>query len=209
MNEFLELKYDEIVKMAEKITQDRNHREIAHYIIEQFMIHPRAQELIDKGEAMRFMSGMIHRNYHSSNSPYDKLYRQKRRVYTYKGIFAEPTTDNPDDICLDGCQHKAGALGKTKKQEMWDQHLTTNVWGTDYDIQDDIRLEGIEGILEDMMGEGFGHYWYIATLFRMWVDNQNYSDLSRKTLIPRTSIAFAVEECREYIIKRLQDANID
>ena len=79
----------------------------------------------------------------------------------------------------------------------------------DYDPTDDRRLEAIEGILEDMMGEGFGHYWYIATLFRMWIETPNYSELSRKTLIPRTSIAFAVEECKEHIKKRLKDANIN
>lgn len=209
MNNFLEQHYDEIVKMTEKITQDSNYREIAHYVIEQFMLHKRAQELIDKGEAMRFLSGMIHRNYHSSNSPYDKLFRQKRRVFTYEDYFKDPNTDKPRDEFIDGNNYKKTYPGKTNKQRMWDKHLTTNIWGSDYDIQDDIRLDAIEGILEDMMGEGFGHYWYIATLFRMWIETPNYSELSRKTLIPRTSIAFAVEECKEYIKKRLKDANID
>jgi len=80
MNNFLEQNYDEIVKMTEKITQDSNYREIAHYVIEQFMQKPKANELIQKGEAMRFLSGMIYRNYYSSNSPYDKLFRAKRKL---------------------------------------------------------------------------------------------------------------------------------
>lgn len=177
MNQFLEDNYDHIVKMTEKITQDSNYREIAHYVIHQFMEKPNAQKLVDRGEALRFMSGMIYRNYYSSTSPYDKLYRQKRRV----------------------------GLGGHKEYDFTNMDLE---W-EDYDPTDDRRLEAIEGILEDMMGEGFGHYWYIATLFRMWIETPNYSELSRKTLIPRTSIAFAVEECREHIKKRLKDANIN
>lgn len=177
MNNFLQQNYDEIVKMTEKITQDSNYREIAHYVIEQFMQKPKANELIQKGEAMRFLSGMIYRNYYSSNSPYDKLFRAKRKL----------------------------SLGGHKEYDFTNYDLE---W-EDYDATDDKRLEAIEGILEDMIGEGFGHIWYIATLFKMWIETPNYSELSRKTLIPRTSIAFAVEECKEYIKQRLKDANID
>lgn len=169
MNQFFNEKYDEIVKMAEKITQHRDHKEIAHYVIQQFMEHPRAEELVERGEAMKFMSGMIWRNFHSSTSPYHKLYRQGGRVWS---------TDTPPETEVE-----------------------------DYDYERDALIEGVEGILEDMMAENV-HLWYITLLFKMWIETPNYSELSRKTLIPRTSISAAVQECREEILKRI-DGNLN
>lgn len=169
MNEFLTEKYDEIVKMAEKITQHRDYREVAHYVIEQFMQHQRAEELIEKGEAMRFLSGMIHRNFHSSTSPYHKIFRQKNRVHAKHTI--EDSLDEP------------------------------------YDYENDLLLDAIEGILEDMQAESM-HTWYIAVLFQMWIETPNYSEISRNTKIPRTSVSFAVEEAIQEIQKRLKDNGI-
>lgn len=170
INEFIQLNYYEIVKMAEKITQCQDYEEVAHYVIEQFMLHPKAEDLIKRGEAMKFMSGMIYRNYKSSTSPYHKLYRQSGRVFAKDQI----ESNTPD---------------------------------TEYDRELDLQIDAVQGILEDMKAEGI-HYWYISTLFEMWVDTPNYSELSRKTNIPRTSISEAVEEARQYIIKRLQDNGI-
>lgn len=170
INDFLTKKYDEIVHMTEKITQDSNYRDIAHYVIEQFMLHDRAEELIVKNEAMRFLSGMIHRNYHSSTSPYHKLYRQKGRIHATR----EVRTDEPIDT---------------------------------YDTHTDLRLDAIEGILEDMQAES-QHHWYIANLFVMWIETPNYSELERKTKIPRTSISQAVNECRGYVQQKLKEYGI-
>lgn len=170
INSFLEKNYDEIVKMTEKITQDVNYRDIAHYVIDKFIEHPRAEELIFKDEALRFLSGMIHRNYHSSTSPYHKLYRQKGRVY-------------------------ATTRFQTNKEE------------EDYDTHTDLRLDAIEGILEDMQAES-QHHWFIASLFVMWIETPNFSELERRTKIPRTSISQAVNECREYVQKKLKEYGI-
>lgn len=171
VNAFIEKNYDDIVKMAEKITQDSNYREIAHFVIEQFMLHDRAYELVEEGNAMRFMSGMIHRNYHSSTSPYHKLFRQGGRVFAHHDVKNDKETDQ-------------------------------------YDIETDLRLDAIEGILEDMMADE-QHIWYIAMLFTMWIETPNYSELERRTKIPRTSISQAVNECREYIQLKLKENGID
>ena len=171
VNQFIEENYNDIVKMTEKITQDSNHREIAHYVIEQFLLHDRAYELIEQGNAMRFLSGMIYRNYHSSTSPYHKLFRQSGRVFAYHDIQNDEETDQ-------------------------------------YDIQTDLRLDAIEGILEDMMADE-QHIWYMAVLFTMWIETPNYSELERKTKIPRTSISQAVNEARVYIQNKLKENGID
>ena len=171
MNQFLTDKYTEIVKMAEKITQSRDYEEVAHYVIAEFMSHPRAQELIDKGEAMKFISGMIWRSYKSSSSPYHKLYRQSGRVWA------------TDDT-------------KVFEREQ-----------DEYDYDQDRLIDAIQGIIEDMHGEGV-HWWYCAVLFQMYQETPNFSELSRKTLIPRTSIAHAVREAEQYIKQRLIENGI-
>ena len=78
----------------------------------------------------------------------------------------------------------------------------------EYDYEVDIAIEAIQGILEEMQGEGV-EQWYRSVLFSMWIANSNYSDLERQTGIPRTSISQAVQECREYIKQEIKNRNID
>ena len=77
-----------------------------------------------------------------------------------------------------------------------------------YDIQLDIATEAIQGVLEDMKGDTL-ELWYRATLLEMYIDTPNYSELSRATKIPRTSISKAVEEAIEYVQQRLKQNNIN
>ena len=157
--------------MSQRITKGSHEWEdVCHYTIEKFMEHPRAEELIDKGEAMKFMSGMMYRSFHSSTSPYHTLYRQKGRMHSLK-----PTTE-PEAI--------------------------------EYNYEIDITVEAISAILEEMQGE-HQQLWYQSKLFQMWMDEPNYSELSRKTGIPRTSISQAVQDCKDYIRLKLKERNID
>ena len=141
--------------------------ELGHYVIEQFMVHDRAEELIERGEAMKFMSGMLWRSYHSATSPYHKLYRQSGRVHELYDSTAEKIEDEA------------------------------------YDMELDLTIESIQGILEDMEADTV-EQWFRAKLFKMWLDQPNYSELSRLTKIPRTSISQAVNEAIEYIKKRVK-----
>lgn len=206
MERFFTNHYNEIVKMTEKITQHRNYEEIAHYVMEQFMIHPRRDELIEKGEAMKFMSGMIYRNFHSSTSPYHKLYRQNSKIFPY-----DPSLFNDSNLSKDdtegGFDESKWQNGSAKKGL---KTILQNVFESnddDYDYESDLKIDAINGILEDMEGEGL-HLWYISTLFKMWVNEPNYSELSRQTKIPRTSISEAVDEARKHIIKKLKENGI-
>lgn len=204
MNTFLKDRYEDIVKMSEKITQDPEYREIAHFIIEQFMMHERAQELVDEGNAMRFMSGMIHRNYHSSTSPYHKIFRQSGRVYAKDNLFRIQSQFDEDGMLdNDQLRYSSAKGNKTERQKVWD-HLETE----DYDFIQDLQLDTIEGILEDMMADE-QHVWYMATLFRMWIETPNYSELERRTKIPRTSISQAVNECKQYIQNKMREYGHD
>lgn len=170
---FLSDYYNEIVTMSSKICKGhREHLDVAHYCITEFAEHVRAEELVHKKEAMRFLSGMIHRSFHSSTSPYHKLYRQSGRVHASSKIKQETEIE-------------------------------------EYDTAIDIATEAILGVLEEMKLSGDKDVWYMAVLFEMWMENPNYSDLSRKTLIPRTSISQAVNQCKEYVKQQLKDRNID
>jgi hypothetical protein len=173
---FLTENYDEIVTMSSKICRGHSeHIEVAHYCIAEFLEHERAEELVQEGDAMKFLSGMIWRSFRSTTSPYHKLYRQSGRVKT---------------------QHDM-------------QKTLEGVEDEEYDINIDIATEAILGILEEMKITGDKDIWYMAVLFEMWMNNPNYSDLSRKTLIPRTAISQAVSQCSEYVKEELKNRNID
>ena len=154
--------------MAKKIVKTDESLEVAHHVIEQFLTNPKAEGLIERKEALRYFSGMIHLSYHSSTSPYHKLHRQSGRVYGLKE-------------------------GWEKKVELDDEY--------DYETDNTIRM--IETLLEEMEADNIDR-WYKSVLFRMYVDCQNYSELERRTGIPRTSISQAVRECREYIKNKLK-----
>jgi DNA-directed RNA polymerase specialized sigma24 family protein len=74
----------------------------------------------------------------------------------------------------------------------------------EYDFETDLTIESIQGILEDMLSDTT-EQWYRATLFNMYLQESNYSELARITGIPRTSISQAVQECKAYIKKRIDN----
>lgn len=83
MNKFLTERYDDIITMSKKICRSSpESEEVAHFAISEFMEHERGQELVDSGRAMNFLSGIIHRSFHSSTSKYHTIYRQKNRMYS-------------------------------------------------------------------------------------------------------------------------------
>ncbi len=77
-----------------------------------------------------------------------------------------------------------------------------------YDYEGDLVIEAIQGILEDMAADK-SDLWYRAQLFKMWIETPNYSELSRRTGIPRTSISQGVEEAKTYIRQQLINRGID
>lgn len=173
LNQFLTDNYDAIITMSKKICRmSPESEDVAHFAIAEFMQHERGQELVDAGRAMQFLSGIIHRSFHSSTSQYHTVYRQKGRVHP---------------ISL---KHDVGD----------DDQL--------YDYEQDIATEAIMGIIEDMKADSI-ELWFRATLFEMWIEVPNFSELSRATKIPRTSISKAVEEARDYIQITLKSRHIN
>ena len=159
--------------MAKKICRShKESEEVAHFAISEFIEHERGQELVDTGRAMNFLSGIIHRSFHSSTSKYHTIYRQKGRMHELPVDYDNIQSDDEYD---------------------WDQDMAT---------------EAIQGILEDMKSDTI-ELWFRAALFEMYIKEPNFSELARQTKIPRTSISKAVEEAREYIKITLHNNKIN
>jgi len=175
LNKFLTDRYDDIIKMSYRICKGSpEHEDVAHHAIEAFMTNKRAQEIVDKGQGMLFLSGIIHRSFHSSTSPYHTLYRQKGRMHTlyFTTLFSEHFIDE------------------------------------EYDNDADLKYETVMGIIEEMQCDTI-EQWFRSQLFLMWIKEPNFSELARQTKIPRTSISQAVNECIDFIKKRVNEYGID
>tara|TARA_R110000744_G_scaffold46545_1_gene102840 strand:+ start:1148 stop:1675 length:528 start_codon:yes stop_codon:yes gene_type:complete len=82
MHNFLTERYHDIILLSKKICKSNpEFEEVAHFAIDKFMMHERAQELVDTKKAMQFLSGIIHRSYWSSSSQYYTEAHQKGRVF--------------------------------------------------------------------------------------------------------------------------------
>lgn len=174
MNKFITDNYDNIMIMAKRICKGNNeYQDVAHYVMHAFLEKDDGLALIERNEAMKYMSGMIHLSYYSKTSPYHKLYRQSGRVHElYESTAALLPEKDP------------------------------------YSLEKDQLTEEIYGILEDMKAETL-ELWYTATLFEMYVEIGNYSEISRKTQIPRTSVSQGVAEARAYIAQILKQRGIE
>jgi len=95
---------------------------------------------------------------------------------------------------------------KNRMHELKDSHMQQP--DTQYDTHKDLVIGAIQGILEDMEADRTD-LWYRATLMQMYLQTPNFSELARKTGIPRNSISHAVDEARDYIKEQLKIQNID
>lgn len=162
--------YREIQTMASKIT--RGHWEtddLLHYSILHFMEHGRAEELIAGGQAMRFLSGIMWRSFHSSTSAYHTEYRQKGRVHS----------GEVPEIEESGYDHETDGVAQT-----------------------------VLDLIADLKATGDTTTWYHATLFEMWLENPNFSQLAKQTGIPRTSISHAVTETKKLLLNKCKSLGI-
>ena len=78
----------------------------------------------------------------------------------------------------------------------------------DYNHEKDIVIGAIETCLEEMVIESI-EQWFRSVFFQMYMETPNYSQLARKTGVPRTSIARAVEEAKEHIQLTLKNRGIE
>jgi hypothetical protein len=79
------------------------------------------------------------------------------------------------------------------------------------DIQDEVvdkqeeedLLNDLENILSKIEANKI-EGWYVANIFKLYIENPNYNHISRETGIPRKSITNAVKVCRALILQELK-----
>jgi hypothetical protein len=186
---WIEQNYSKIVQWAKNMTKnDQLYEELAHYAIEQFITHKRYEEIMQKhinepdfGHCRGFILAIMRNSWYGKKSEFTRYHKAHRA-----------------DI-----GHRKRNVTPTKFNELLEEQLHT-----DYDFSTDYVIEAIDGILEEMSIDT-KDLWYQAKLFQMWLENPNFSALSRQTDIPRTSISNAVQEAKEYIKKELKNRGID
>ena len=153
--------------------------DLAHFCIIKFAEHERYEELTQAGQGMKFLSGMMHRSFWSNTSQFYTEWYQKGRMEPCATIYDDELEEDED--------------------EYWDEE----------------QLIAVKGILEDMKhtcGEGGNRdkkLWEMATLLEQWVETPNYSQLSRKTKVPRISIASSVNAAIDYIQQVIKQTKLE
>tara|TARA_R110000772_G_scaffold220488_3_gene330971 strand:+ start:790 stop:1353 length:564 start_codon:yes stop_codon:yes gene_type:complete len=179
--------YSNIIQWGKNMTKgDELSEELCHYAIEVLLHHKRYQEIIDKhnadpefGHLRAFLLAIMRNSWYGKKSEFSRYHKAHRADIGHR------------------------------KREITDEHFDRllDVPEIDYDHDKDRLIEAIEGLLEEMTLDQ-DKLWYSARLFQMWLKTPNYSELSRQTDIPRTSISNAVAEAREYILQELKNRNI-
>ena len=161
--------------------------ELAHYSIEQFMTHKRYEEILQRdvnepefGHCRGFILAIMRNSWYGRKSEFSRIHKAHRA-----------------DI-----GHRKRVISDYKFNELLEE--THELY--DYDL--DFLIEAIEGILEEMELDYDGKLWFNARLFLMWIETSNFSELARRTDIPRTSISNAVDEAKEYILQELKQRQI-
>ena len=181
--------YDNIIQWAKNITKmDPLYEELAHYSIEQFMTHKRYSEIITRdlgepeyGHARGFLLAIMRNSWYGKKSEFSRIHKAHRA-----------------DI-------------GSRKRVVSDEKMTSLLEAREviqYDYETDRLIEAIEGLLEEMELDYEGKLWFNARLFKMWLEIGNFSEIARRTDIPRTSISNAVDEAKHHILTELKNREI-
>lgn len=189
MHNWINDNYSNIVQWAKNMTKgDELAEELAHYAIEQFITHRKYEEVTQKHEAdpdfghcRGFILAIMRNSWYGKKSEFSRYHKAHRADVGHR---KRNVSDDKFNTLLE------------KKEQI------------DYDYETDYITEAIQGILEEMSIDT-QDLWYQGKLFQMWMENPNFSAISRATGIPRTSISNAVQEAKEYIRKQLDNRGIN
>lgn len=157
IGEWINENYDTIKGWLHNIIKDENQSvqdDLFHDILLAFMEHPRAEEIIENGEARWFLVRMTINQSRSSTSKHFKIYKK----YNYEFI---------DNI--------------------------TEVEEEEYDIKEDIEIETLLNCLDEMY-KGNNRERYYAMIILFYITLQNFSEVSRRLNIPRSTISINYKE---------------
>ncbi len=187
--DWLTTNYNNIIQWSNNICKgDALAQEMAHYAIEKLLTNPKYPQLLENhnqdpsnGHLRAFILAIL-----------------RNAWYGAKGEFRRVNANHRADI---------GSRKRVVSDDKWER-LTEDIVDEEYDFDVDFLVEAIEGLMEEMELELESGLWYRVRLLKMWLDTPNFSELSRITDIPRTSISKAVEEAKIYIIEELKNRKI-
>ena len=160
--------YENIKKWLKNITRGKLPHifdDFVHEIIIIFLEHPKAQEIVDRGEARWFMARIALNQWRSTTSPWAK----QEFSHTWEVLF-------------DSFEMEAD----------------------EYSLEDDALIELMVGILDDMhLGDIEDYYMSMVVMVYQEL-NGNFSEMSRRLDIPRTSLSKVYKEAIRTIETRLQ-----
>jgi len=201
VNDWISNNYENIVQWSKNASYNHyNHLDLAHDIIEAFVQHEKAAELVAKGDARFFITRMLLNQARSNTSPFNKNYRNKNdRSVEGKTEWASQKLENIE-VYMDS------SVMDTSKTAYLNKILQNQNVQEDYDIDVDFKIEAIEGICEDLKLDSIEGY-YCITIFEQIINQpkMNFSKLANETNIPRTSISKAYYRAIEMIQKRIQE----
>ena len=178
------MNYDNILQWANNISKgDELAIDLAHYSIEKFITHPRYEEIINRdiedpkhGHCRGFILAIMRNSWFGKKSEFSRTYKLHRADIGSRKRYIEE--DKFEELLQEG--------------------------DIAYNYEQDFIIEAIQGIIEEMLIDN-KKLWFSGKLFQMWLENPNYSELSRITEIPRTSISAAVEEAKQHIKEELKN----
>lgn len=181
--------YNNIIQWARNICKnDPLYEELAHYAIEKLLTHKRYEEILANhnrepkfGHLRGFILAIMRNSWIGKKSEFSRVHKAHRADVGHR------------------------------KRVITDQYMDKLLEQPDEDYNHDIDYleEAIQGILEEMELDLEGKLWYNAKLFKMYLECGNYSEIARRTDIPRMSISNAVEECRQYVKQTLIERGIE
>lgn len=181
---WIEKEYENILQWARNATY--NHQssdDLAHDMIEAFMAHPLAEELVAKGDARYFITRMLLNQARSNTSPFNRNHR-------FKMDYDETSPRNDYDSNWGNSRTFQALVGSVE----------------DYDYETDYRIETIEAICEDIKLETVEGY-YCITIFQQLIHQKklNFSKLAKETNIPRSSISRAYHLAIDMIKNKIEE----
>ena len=182
--------YKNIIQWSRNMCKnDALYEELAHFAIETLLTSKKYPELLAKHNAapkFGHLRGFL-------------LAIMRNSWWGAKSEFRRVNANHRADI---------GSRKRIVTDDKWER-LTEHIPNEEYDFEIDFLVTAIEGLMEEMELSGVEDgLWYRVRLLKMWLDTPNFSELSRITDIPRTSISKAVEEAKAYIVDELKQRKI-
>lgn len=115
-NQWIEQNYKDILVWSKNIAGHLDYEDLAHYVIEVFLVHKNREAIVEDGGARWFIVRTMMNAYRSSTSEYHTIYREKGRSQPLTGNEekGDETYDHEIDIQIEKIE-KALEMGLASK----------------------------------------------------------------------------------------------